>query len=82
MAKAWVRPIFKGCEESTADANVCLVGTLSRKATKQYLREAPTMKIDADEKELLASVERGEWKAASGAKPERTRYADSDIPQR
>jgi hypothetical protein len=24
------------------------------------------MKIDADEKELLESVERGEWKSASG----------------
>jgi hypothetical protein len=33
------------------------------------------MKIDADEKELLESVERGEWKAAGGGEPERTRYA-------
>jgi len=32
------------------------------------------MKIDADEKELLESVERGEWKSAGG-KRERTRYA-------
>ena len=31
-------------------------------------------KVDADEKELLESVERGEWKSA-GAKRERTRYA-------
>ena len=31
------------------------------------------MKIDADEKELLESVERGEWKPA-GSKSERTRY--------
>ena len=33
------------------------------------------MKIDADEKDLLESVERGEWKSASGGKRERTRYA-------
>ena len=34
------------------------------------------MKIDADEKELLESVERGEWKsAADGGKRERTRYS-------
>ena len=32
------------------------------------------MKIDADEKELLDSVERGEWKPRGG-KRERTRYA-------
>jgi len=28
------------------------------------------MKIDADEKELLKSVERGEWKSAGGGKRE------------
>ena len=33
------------------------------------------MKIDADEKKLLESVERGEWKSAGRGKPERTRYA-------
>ncbi|PYR95509.1 MAG: antitoxin [Acidobacteria bacterium] len=33
------------------------------------------MKIDADEKELLESVERAEWKSASGGKRERTRNA-------
>ena len=33
------------------------------------------MKIDADEKDLLESVERGEWKSAPGGKRERTRYA-------
>ena len=32
------------------------------------------MKLDADEKEVLDSVERGEWKSASG-KRERTRYS-------
>jgi predicted DNA binding CopG/RHH family protein len=32
------------------------------------------MKLDADERELLESVERGEWKSAGG-KRERTRYA-------
>ena len=35
----------------------------------------PAMKLDADEKELLDSVERGEWKSAAGGKRERTRYA-------
>jgi hypothetical protein len=33
------------------------------------------MKLDADEKELLESVERGEWKSAGGGKRERARYA-------
>jgi predicted DNA binding CopG/RHH family protein len=33
------------------------------------------MKLDADEKELLESVERGEWKSAGGGKRERTRYS-------
>jgi predicted DNA binding CopG/RHH family protein len=33
------------------------------------------MKIDADEKELLVSVERGEWKAAASGKRERTRFS-------
>jgi predicted DNA binding CopG/RHH family protein len=32
------------------------------------------MKMDADEKELLDSVERGEWKSAKG-KRERARYS-------
>jgi len=38
------------------------------------------MKMDADEKELLESVERGEWKSAGGGKRERsgyTRYANA-----
>ena len=33
------------------------------------------MKIDADEKELLESVERGEWKSAGGGKRERSRFS-------
>lgn len=33
------------------------------------------MKIDADEKGLLDSVERGEWKSAKGGKRERARYS-------
>lgn len=33
------------------------------------------MKLDADEKELLDSVDHGEWKPAGGGKRERTRYA-------
>lgn len=32
------------------------------------------MKLDGDEKELLESVERGEWKSAAGGKRERARY--------
>ncbi len=36
---------------------------------------SPTMKIDADEKDLLESVERGEWKSTGGGKRERTRYS-------
>jgi predicted DNA binding CopG/RHH family protein/uncharacterized DUF497 family protein len=43
----------------------------SRKATMR----SPTMKIDADEMDLLESVKRGEWKSAGGGKRERTRYA-------
>ena len=31
--------------------------------------------MDADEKELLESVERGEWKSANGGKRERARYS-------
>jgi predicted DNA binding CopG/RHH family protein len=46
----------------------------SRKATKEHLGEE-SMKRDADEKELLDSVERGEWKSANGSKRERTRYS-------
>ena len=33
------------------------------------------MKIDADEKELLESVKRGEWKSVGGGKRARTRYS-------
>ena len=33
------------------------------------------MKLDADEKELLGSVERGEWKSRRAGKQESTRYA-------
>jgi predicted DNA binding CopG/RHH family protein len=34
-----------------------------------------TMKLEADEKELLESVERGEWKSSRGGKRERARYS-------
>jgi predicted DNA binding CopG/RHH family protein len=47
----------------------------SRKATKSTSGRSRTMKLDADEKDLLESVERGEWKSAGGGKRERTRYA-------
>ena len=33
------------------------------------------MKLDADEKELVESVERGEWKSAGGGKRERARFS-------
>jgi hypothetical protein len=33
------------------------------------------MKLDSDEKELLESVERSEWKSASGGKRKRARYS-------
>ena len=33
------------------------------------------MGTDADEKDLLESVERGEWRPAGGGKRERARYA-------
>ena len=35
------------------------------------------MKSDADDKELLKSVERGEWRSAGGGKRERTRVSDT-----
>jgi predicted DNA binding CopG/RHH family protein/uncharacterized DUF497 family protein len=47
----------------------------SRKATSNTWVRSPTMKLDADEKELLDSVERGEWKSAKGGKRERARYS-------
>ena len=34
-------------------------------------------KLDADEKELVESVERGEWKSAAGGMRKRTLYARS-----
>lgn len=33
------------------------------------------MKLDANEKEILESVGRGEWRSARGVKRERSRYA-------
>lgn len=33
------------------------------------------MKADADEKQILDSFERGEWRSVEGAKRERSRYA-------
>lgn len=42
------------------------------------------MKVDADEKKLLASVDRGEWKSGGGGKRERSqyaRYAKSTFPK-
>ena len=53
----------------------------SRKATKHTSVRSPTMKIDADEKELLESVERGEWKSAGGGKRERARTPATPRPR-
>ena len=39
------------------------------------------MKIDAEEKELLDFVERGEWKSAKGGKRERARYSPTRRPR-
>jgi predicted DNA binding CopG/RHH family protein len=36
-----------------------------------------TTTLDADEKQLLDSVERGEWKSTGGSKRERARYSRS-----
>ena len=47
----------------------------SRKATKSTWARSPTMNMDADEKKLLKSVERGEWKSTKGGKRERARYS-------
>lgn len=33
------------------------------------------MKLDADEKDIVDSVERGEWRSVRGAKRERSRYS-------
>lgn len=33
------------------------------------------MKLDANEKEIVESVERGDWRSVTGAKRERSRYA-------
>ena len=33
------------------------------------------MKVDANEKDLLESVERGEWRSARGGKQSKSRYA-------
>jgi len=47
----------------------------SRKARTNTSVRSPPMKMDADEKDLLESVERGEWKSAKGGKRERARYS-------
>ena len=39
------------------------------------MRSPTILKVDAHEKDLLESVERGEWESAAGAKRARTRYS-------
>ena len=58
---------------------------LSREGTGGSVLVKKQMKLDADERKLLASVERGEWKAVSGVTRERVRYAgyaEATGPQR
>jgi predicted DNA binding CopG/RHH family protein len=61
------------------DEHTVLLKTIipSRRRRRILSVKSPTKKIDADEKELLESVERGEWKSAGGGKRERTRYVRS-----
>src|SRR5262245_58432613 len=47
----------------------------SPNATRQYLGEVSEVKLDTEERELLESVERGEWKSAGSDKRERARYS-------
>jgi hypothetical protein len=47
----------------------------SWKAAMQYLGEEFDDEAGRDEKELLESVERGEWKSTGSGKRERTRYS-------
>ena len=48
----------------------------SRKATKTYLLERPkTMKLDRQEKEIVDSLKRGEWRSIRRLQEERKRYA-------
>jgi predicted DNA binding CopG/RHH family protein len=57
-------------DEHTVFLKTIIVGRPRRSTSVR----SPTMKIDAAEKELLESVERGDWKSAGG-KRERTRYS-------
>jgi predicted DNA binding CopG/RHH family protein len=54
---------------------VFLKTIIPSRATSSTSVRSPTMKIDADEKESLESVERGEWKSARGGKRERARFS-------
>ncbi len=42
---------------------------------EETLAQKKRMKLDADEKQLLASVDRGEWKSVGGTKRQSPRYA-------
>ena len=59
------------------DEHIVFLKTSSRVARRRSSTwpRSPTMKLDADQKELLDSVERGEWKSAKGGKRERARYS-------
>jgi predicted DNA binding CopG/RHH family protein len=59
------------------DEHTVFLKTSSRAGRRRSsnLVRSPTMKLEAEEKELLESVERGEWKSAKGGKRERARYS-------
>ena len=59
-------------DEHTVFLNTIIPG---RKTTKEYLGEESDQEDCADEKELLESVERGEWKSTGAGKRGRARYS-------
>jgi predicted DNA binding CopG/RHH family protein len=64
-------------EADVEDEHTVFLKTIipSRKATKQYLSEESDDEDGRDERELLDSVGRGEWKSAKGGKREGARYS-------
>jgi predicted DNA binding CopG/RHH family protein len=58
-------------DEHTVFLKIIIPSRSRRSST--WLR-SPTMKLDADKKELLDYVERGEWKSAKGGRRERARH--------
>jgi predicted DNA binding CopG/RHH family protein len=48
---------------------------VAKRRSNTSARSQKAMKLDHDEKDILDSVERGEWRSIKGAKRERNRYA-------